>query len=193
MSIISARTNPSSAEWQLSFYAFGIIAGAFTPTVMGTCLPSGTPVAATPSWATSGRFCSTTALGGGCNAGQVCVPYVATPPGRCQMYDGAHACPTGATSTAWYTGYTGTQGCTGCSCSVSTAASCAAMKINIGSDSGLSPGNSLIVFRGNEYIGDLALTTVEPKAAVGKFSPARRAAKVKEGDSVISSFGGTPQ
>jgi hypothetical protein len=66
-------------------------------------------------------------------------------------------------------------------------------QINIGSDSGLSPGNNLIVFRGNEYIGDLALTTVEPKVAVGKFTPARRTAKVQEGDSVITSFGGTPQ
>ena len=66
-------------------------------------------------------------------------------------------------------------------------------QINIGSDSGLSIGNRLIVFRGNEYVGDLDLTAVEPKTAVGKFTPARRAAKIQQDDSVITSFGGTPQ
>jgi hypothetical protein len=66
-------------------------------------------------------------------------------------------------------------------------------QINIGGDSGLSIGNRLIVFRGNEYVGDLDLTTVEPKVAVGKFTPARRTAKIAAGDSVITSFGGTPQ
>lgn len=66
-------------------------------------------------------------------------------------------------------------------------------QVNIGSDSGLSVGNVLIVFRGNEYVGDLTLTAVEPKVAVGKFVPARRTAKVEVGDSVITSFAGTPQ
>lgn len=66
-------------------------------------------------------------------------------------------------------------------------------QINIGGDSGLSIGNRLIVFRANEYVGDLDLTAVEPKAAVGKFTPARRTAKIEKGDSVITSFGGTPQ
>ena len=64
-------------------------------------------------------------------------------------------------------------------------------QVNIGSDSGLSPGNDLIVFRGNEYVGDLTITTVEPKTAVGKFRPARRAAKIQKGDSVITSFENT--
>jgi hypothetical protein len=66
-------------------------------------------------------------------------------------------------------------------------------QINIGSDSGLSPGNTLIVFRGNEYLGDLHLTAADPKVAVGKFEPKSRAAKVQVGDSVITSFAGTPQ
>jgi hypothetical protein len=175
---LNPAMNCVKPEWMLSFNAFGIVAGAFTPTVMGVCQPSGTPVAATPSWATSGRFCSTTAIGGGCNAGQVCVPNVTTPPGRCQMYDGAHACPTGATSTAWYTGYSGTQGCTGCSCSVSTAASCAAMKINIGSDYTCSPpvatisaGGQKVCFNqtyepGVEFVG-----TPTPPVCQGSSSP----------------------
>jgi hypothetical protein len=66
-------------------------------------------------------------------------------------------------------------------------------QIDIGSDSGLSPGNTLIVFRGNEYLGDLTLTAADPKVAVGKFVPKSRAAKIGVGDSVITSFAGTPQ
>lgn len=66
-------------------------------------------------------------------------------------------------------------------------------QINIGSDSGLSPGNTLIVFRGTEYLGDLTLTAADPKVAVGKFVPKSRAAKIEVGDSVITSFAGTPQ
>jgi hypothetical protein len=66
-------------------------------------------------------------------------------------------------------------------------------QVNIGSDSGLSPGNSLIVYRGNEYLGDLMINRTEAKAAVGKFIPKSRSAKVQEGDSVITSFTGAPQ
>jgi cell shape-determining protein MreC len=63
-------------------------------------------------------------------------------------------------------------------------------QIDIGSDSGLSQGNSLVVYRGNEWVGDLTLTRVEAKQAVGKFTPARRGAEVKKGDLVITSFTG---
>jgi hypothetical protein len=66
-------------------------------------------------------------------------------------------------------------------------------QINIGSDSGLSPGNSLTVYLGTEYKGDLLLTTVEAKSAVGKFIPAKRTSKIAEGDNVITSFSGVPQ
>lgn len=66
-------------------------------------------------------------------------------------------------------------------------------QINIGSDSGLSPGNVLTVFKGNEYKGDLRLTTVNPKIAVGKFTPGKKASKIEVEDSVITSFSGTPQ
>lgn len=66
-------------------------------------------------------------------------------------------------------------------------------QVNIGSDSGLSIGNSLIVYRGNEYLGDLMIVRTEAKGAVGKFVPKSRSAKIQEGDSVITSFTGTPQ
>jgi len=51
----------------------------------------------------------------------------------------------------------------------------------------------LIVYRGNEYLGDLTIMRTEAKEAVGKFTPKSRSAKVVEGDSVITSFAGAPQ
>jgi len=66
-------------------------------------------------------------------------------------------------------------------------------QVNIGSDSGLSAGNVLIVFRGSEYLGDLRITVAEPKTAVGKFEPKSRSAKIEVGNSVITSFTGAPQ
>ncbi len=65
--------------------------------------------------------------------------------------------------------------------------------VNIGIDSGRSAGNELLVFRGNEYVGDLVITATDPKVAVGKFRPARRAAKLAVNDSVVTSFGGSGQ
>ena len=73
------------------------------------------------------------------------------------------------------------------------AAGTSLAQVNIGSDSGLSPGNVLTVYLGTEYKGDLHLTTVEPKTAVGKFMPAKRTSKVEKDDLVITSFSGTPQ
>lgn len=66
-------------------------------------------------------------------------------------------------------------------------------QVDIGSDSGLSPGNVLTVYQGSEYKGDLQLTSVLPKSAVGKFTPAKRTSKIEAGDKVITSFSTTPQ
>jgi hypothetical protein len=66
-------------------------------------------------------------------------------------------------------------------------------QIDIGSDSGLSVGNVLTVFKGETFKGDLMLTSVNAKSAVGKFTPARRNATIAVDDSVITSFSGTPQ
>ncbi len=70
--------------------------------------------------------------------------------------------------------------------------------INIGSDSGLQTGHSLMVYRGDsgdpkvapEYLGQLLLTRVDPKGAVGSFKPATASKKVVKGDGVATSFGG---
>jgi len=66
-------------------------------------------------------------------------------------------------------------------------------QIDIGSDSGLSVGNVLIVFRGMEYLGDLTLTTVNAKIAVGKFAPNKKTSVIQKDDQVATSLGGSEQ
>ena len=61
-------------------------------------------------------------------------------------------------------------------------------QINVGSDSGLSAGNVLVIYRGDIYVGDLTITGTEPKVAVGKFTPAKRNMAVQVDDAVITSF-----
>jgi hypothetical protein len=66
-------------------------------------------------------------------------------------------------------------------------------QVNIGSDSGLNPGTVLTVYKGSEYKGDLVLTTVQPKTAVGKFIAKNKTSKIEKDDDVITSFGSSPQ
>lgn len=61
-------------------------------------------------------------------------------------------------------------------------------QISVGTDSGLTAGNVLTVYRDREYVGDLLITSTEAKAAVGKFTPAKRNNEIRVGDSVITSF-----
>ena len=55
---------------------YGVQAGAFTPTLNGSCAPRGRRRPGPPTWATTGRFCAATMVGGGCANGLVCVPIV---------------------------------------------------------------------------------------------------------------------
>ena len=105
-------------------------------------------------------------LGGGTGAG---APSITDPPAR--------SAPAGVQGKVTHVGTAGSN----------------LAQIDIGSDSGLSGGNSLTVYRGGEYLGELTLTTVTAKQAVGKFTPSRRGAEVRVGDQVITSFTGTRQ
>ena len=69
-----------------------------------------------------------------------------------------------------------------------TAVADSLAQVSIGSDSGLSAGNKLIVYRGGDYLGELVLTRVEAKAAAGKFIPDTASKKIVVGDSVATSF-----
>ena len=84
----------------------------FSPT---QCSQGGTPVLPTVSWGSSSRVCSTTQTGGGCTAGNICVP--ATPGPKCEVASGSHSCDTGYNAVAgpWYLNYSDTRQCS-CSC-----------------------------------------------------------------------------
>ena len=95
---------------------YGIQAGAFTPTLTGSCAPQGTPrrpgpppgrrptASARRRWSAAGC-----ADGAGLRARS-------TSGAKCVMWDGPHACPAATTPTYWYTGFTDTRTCGACTC-----------------------------------------------------------------------------
>jgi len=132
LSSTQACTTP---DWVGSNFGtiYGVQAGAFATTLTpGTCTPSGTATPGAASWATAGRFCGAAMIGGGCAAGQACVPVNTA--SKCVMYDGAHACPAATTLTTWYTGASDTRTCGACTCGGPTGQSCAGMRITVGTD-----------------------------------------------------------
>jgi hypothetical protein len=142
---LSSTDGCSKPMWSSSttFNAWGVAAGAFTATPNGSCTPSGFPTAATPTWGVTSRFCATNVAGGGCEAGETCVPATATAAPRCQMSD-SRSCGPGQILDAWYTGYQGTQTCGPCGCAQTAAASCNAVTITIGSDRQCSPAVAIL-------------------------------------------------
>jgi hypothetical protein len=120
-------TNPSGD-------IFGISASKFTATASAGCTASGSPVVPTLTWTSSGTFCATSTIGGGCAAGQVCVPALGAA-SACQLFDGAKSsCPGGAAPLPWYTGTTGTASCGACSCGSATGANRDNVALTIGSE-----------------------------------------------------------
>jgi len=49
------------------------------------------------------------------------------------------------------------------------------------------------VYRGNQFLGELTLTSVNPKASVGKFVANKRTDAVQVNDQVATSLTGAPQ
>ena len=60
--------------------------------------------------------------------------------------------------------------------------------ITLGSDDGLKPGHQLNVARGDTYLGNIEVVTVEPHRAVCRVLPEFRQGTIKEGDDVVSKF-----
>ena len=119
---------------------FGIVTTNFTAAVASGCTAAGAPVVPTLTWTSNGTFCATASIGGGCGAGQVCVPSVGAGGGSpCQLFDGNKtSCPGGATPLPWYTGSSGTASCGACACGAATGASCDNVSLSVGSDYGCS-------------------------------------------------------
>jgi hypothetical protein len=129
-------TNPSGD-------VFGITATKFAATVGAGCTPAGSPVVPTLTWGSSGAFCATPTIGGGCAAGQVCVPTLGAA-SACQLFDGAKSsCPGGATPLPWYTGSTGSASCGACTCGAAAGASCDNALLTVGSDYTCSGATSI--------------------------------------------------
>jgi hypothetical protein len=120
---------------------YGIAVDPYTP-ASASCTPSGTPTLKPPTWTATESFCGAATMGGGCNAGSVCVPAA---PGSsvCQLTSGTRTCPAGTSTSVWYTGYTGSQTCGACTCGSAINPSCDAVSLAVGSDYTCT-GNSMI-------------------------------------------------
>jgi hypothetical protein len=112
---------------------YGMREGPLRGTPTGSCLPSGTPTKGTPVWNSTAKFCAVPVVGGGCGAGQACVPRAVVAAGSCLLLDGAHACPTGLRASAWFTGFTDARTCGACGCGT-PAGDCNSTLIGAGSD-----------------------------------------------------------
>ncbi len=112
---------------------YGISATAFVASA-GACTPSGTPNVPKFGFGVSANFCATKSVGGGCGAGQVCVPTTGTG-GACQLFDGMKTtCPGGAFAVPWYTGSSGSATCGPCTCGSPVGGSCDQVLLTAGNN-----------------------------------------------------------
>jgi hypothetical protein len=110
---------------------YGIAATTFVATP-SDCTASGTPNVPTYTFGTKATFCATQEVGGGCAAGQVCVP-AATAGTLCQLFNGAKtSCPGGAPAEPYYTGVSGSVTCGACGCGPPAGASCDSVTLTAG-------------------------------------------------------------
>ncbi len=107
----------------------------------GSCNnPSGTSTKNTPTWSKSELFCRGSAVGGGCIAGNLCVP---KGPSMCVIKSGAaQTCPNGYNAQApWYTGYDDSARTCQCSCTNTVQGTCSGTPaVTLYTDTGCSLG-----------------------------------------------------
>jgi hypothetical protein len=119
----------------------------------GTCNSGGTSTKSTAAFTSSDLFCKTTAMGGGCAAGMVCVPKLAVQ--TCELAPGVVACDSGYNATAgtWYTGMSDTRSCQ-CECGGASGGAC---------------GSSIGFYTSTDCSGTAALT-LGPNASCTAFT-----------------------
>ena len=121
---------------------YGIAVTTFVA-LAGACTPSGTPNVPKFAFGISANFCATKEVGGGCGAGQVCVPTTGSA-SPCQLFDGMKTtCPGGAAAVPWYTGSSGSVSCGPCTCGSPSGASCDSMLLTAGSATSCSGAGQL--------------------------------------------------
>ncbi len=96
------------------------------PTIInggGSCGVGGTSARSGTAWASTQRFCQTSAIGGGCAPGNVCVPKLSV--ATCAVADGQVACDPGYTEMTgpWYTDFTDGRSCA-CACGAASGGAC---------------------------------------------------------------------
>ncbi len=102
--------------------------------------PSGTSNKNTPTWTTSQQFCRGATVGGGCIAGNLCVP---KGPSMCVIKTGSSlACPSGYSAQApWYTGYDDSSRTCQCNCTNTVQGICSGTpSVTLFTDTGCSVG-----------------------------------------------------
>ena len=108
-----------------------------------SCGPGGTSARSSTSWTTQSRFCQSDGVGGGCTAGNVCVPKLSVP--TCEVADGTVTCDPGYNAMgSWYTGSADTRVCQ-CACDPASGGGCgttvAVYTTNNCTGSAVSPNN----------------------------------------------------
>ncbi|HBR14589.1 MAG TPA: hypothetical protein DD723_03465 [Candidatus Omnitrophica bacterium] len=58
--------------------------------------------------------------------------------------------------------------------------------VNLGEKDGIIPGKILSVYRGNDYLGDITITRVQPEMSAADFIPPFSSRKVRKNDQVVS-------
>jgi hypothetical protein len=159
-SILSSwQVTAGSCQASVGGMGLGIVSGAvqvdpFAPSPQ--CTGGGSPTVPTITWQASTRFCEVAQIGGGCPAGNICVPKVTSR--RCVMASGAQSCPPnyapeGSPGESWYTGVGDGRTCGSiCTCSVAAtptpdcgAYTILALAANLGCNipaTGLAPGST---------------------------------------------------
>lgn len=104
----------------------------------GQCAPSGGTATVGPMWKGEASLCPSPTQGGGCNAGEVCVPVAPAEFGAdlCVRRDGDQACPSGyPNGILAFAGGTDTRACSSCGCNEGTV-SCTAGSSAVHTDDG---------------------------------------------------------
>jgi hypothetical protein len=117
------------------------------------CTVGGTPALPALSWDLRKQFCQTNLMGGGCAAGQVCVPKATK---HCTLAAGNVACSTGyaveGAGGPWNTGVTEGRSCSACAaCGAATGGSCAGALVALYTVGNCSGTATATLNAGNNY------------------------------------------
>jgi len=158
----------------------------FTSTPTFNCTNTGTPTLSAPTWTDSSKFCPASATGGGCAAGNVCVPKATG--SACLLASGAQECPAQfPKKKPLYTAYADTRACF-CDCK-SRGGNCDQVTLNV---TGTTPDCSDTVpvrSGGNACTGQDSASSKFVRSISGKPSPATSCESLNVMDGTLTPSG----